>query len=118
MADWKSPVTGPILDNPEPPEFPRMPASDSPVPTPPITIYSSAMCGYCMAAKNFLSSRGLAWNEVRIDLDPGERERMVARTRRTSVPQIFIGDTHVGGYDDLMALHRAGKLETLLEAAR
>ena len=85
---------------------------------PPITLYSSAICGYCMAAKNFLRSRGLAWDEVRIDLDPAERERMVARTRRTTVPQIFIGDTHVGGYDDLMALHRAGKLEALLEAGK
>lgn len=85
-----------------------------PQPTPAITVYTSAMCGYCMAAKNFLKSRDLAWNEVRIDLDPSERERMMARARRTSVPQIFIGDTHVGGYDDLMALHRAGKLEALL----
>ena len=69
-----------------------------------------------MAAKNFLKSRGLEWNEVRIDLDVAERERMVARARRTSVPQIFIGDTHVGGYDDMMALHRAGGLASLLEA--
>ena len=81
---------------------------------PSITLYTSAVCGYCVAAKNFLRSRGLAWDEVRIDLDPVERERMVARTRRTSVPQIFIGDVHVGGYDDLMALHRAGKLDPLL----
>ena len=81
---------------------------------PPIIIYSSAICGYCVAAKNFLRSRGLEWEEVRIDLDPAERERMVARTRRTSVPQIFIGDVHVGGYDDMMALHREGKLEPLL----
>jgi len=51
---------------------------------------------------------------VRIDLDPAAREKMVARTKRTSVPQIFIGDTHVGGYDDMMALHRAGGLEPLL----
>jgi glutaredoxin 3 len=65
-------------------------------------------------AKNFLRSKGLAWNEVRIDMDAEERERMVARTKRTSVPQIFVGETHVGGYDDLMALHRAGKLEPLL----
>lgn len=84
---------------------------------PPITLYTSATCGYCVAAKNFLKSRGLSWNEVRIDLDPGERERMVARARRTTVPQIFIGETHVGGYDDLMALHRAGKLESLLGGA-
>jgi len=81
---------------------------------PPITLYTSAVCGYCVAAKNFLRSRGLAWQEVRIDTDPAEREKMVSRTHRTSVPQIFIGDTHVGGYDDMMALHRAGKLEPLL----
>ena len=81
---------------------------------PQITLYTSAVCGYCVAAKNFLKSRGLGWKEVRIDTDPAEREKMVARARRTSVPQIFIGDTHVGGYDDLMALNRAGKLESLL----
>ena len=78
------------------------------------TVYTSAICGYCVAAKNFLRSRGLEWREVRIDLDPVERERMVSLTRRTSVPQIFIGEVHVGGYDDMMALHRAGKLEPLL----
>ena len=83
---------------------------------PPIIMYTSAICGYCVAAKNFLRSRGLEWQEVRIDLDPVERERMVARTRRTSVPQIFIGDVYVGGYDDMMALHRAGRLEALLGA--
>jgi glutaredoxin 3 len=81
---------------------------------PPITVYTSAMCGYCVAAKNFLKSRGLAWDEVRVDLDPAERERLVARTGRTSVPQIFVGDVHVGGYDDMMALHRAGKFDPLL----
>jgi len=82
--------------------------------TPAVTIYSSASCAYCVAAKNFLNSKGIGWNEVRIDMDPAERQKMVALAKRTSVPQIFIGDTHVGGYDDLMALHRAGKLEPLL----
>jgi glutaredoxin 3 len=82
---------------------------------PEITLYTSATCGYCVAAKNFLRSRGLEWKEIRIDLDPAERARMVERARRTSVPQIFIGDTHVGGYDDMMALHRAGGLEPLLQ---
>ena len=81
---------------------------------PAITLYSSAICPYCVAAKNFLKSKGRTWNEVRIDLDPAARLAMVERTRRTSVPQIFVGDTHVGGYDDMMALHRAGKLEPLL----
>jgi glutaredoxin 3 len=86
-------------------------------PAPEITIYTSAVCGYCVAAKNFLKSKGLQWREVRIDTDPAEREKMLARARRTSVPQIFVGETHVGGYDDLMALHRAGKLDPLLAGA-
>lgn len=81
---------------------------------PQITLYSTAVCPYCVAAKNFLKSKGQDWTEVRIDLDPAEREKMVARTRRTSVPQIFVGEVHVGGYDDMMALHRAGRLEPLL----
>jgi len=86
-------------------------------PSPGITIYSSAICPYCVMAKNFLKSRGLGWTEVRIDLDAGARQKMVALARRTSVPQIFIGETHVGGYDDMMALHRAGKFESLLAGA-
>ena len=84
---------------------------------PEITVYTSAICAYCVATKNFLKSKGLSWNEVRIDTDPGQREKMLALARRTSVPQIFIGDTHVGGYDDMIALHRAGKLEPLLTGA-
>jgi glutaredoxin 3 len=82
---------------------------------PPITIYSTAICPYCVAAKNFLKSQGREWNEVRIDLDPAEREKMLNLARRTSVPQIFVGDVHVGGYDDMMALHRAGRLQALLD---
>ena len=82
---------------------------------PVITLYSTAICPYCVAAKNFLQSKGREWTEVRIDLDPAEREKMMARTRRTSVPQIFVGEVHVGGYDDMMALHRAGGFEPLLE---
>ena len=84
---------------------------------PTITLYTSAVCGYCVAAKNFLRSKGLAWEEVRVDAKPEERRHMVARTGRTTVPQIFVGETHVGGYDDMMALHRAGKLEPLLAGA-
>ena len=84
---------------------------------PVITMYSSAICPYCVMAKNFLKSRGLDWTEVRIDIDADARQKMVALARRTSVPQIFIGETHVGGYDDMMALHRAGKLEPLLVGA-
>ena len=81
---------------------------------PEIILYTTAICPYCVAAKNFLKSKGQGWTEVRIDTDPVAREKMMASTRRTSVPQIFIGETHVGGFDDLMALHRAGKLEPLL----
>ncbi|MGH8031952.1 MAG: glutaredoxin 3 [Luteimonas sp.] len=95
--------------------------SDQPVPEiarPEIVIYTSAICGYCAAAKNFLKSKGLAWREVHIDTAPVERERLVALTRRTSVPQIFVGDTHVGGYDEMMALHRSGKFELLLAGDR
>jgi len=91
--------------------------SDTATDGPAITLYTTAICPYCVAAKNFLKSKGRHWNEVRIDLDPEERDRMIARARRTSVPQIFIGETHVGGYDDMMALHRAGKLEPLLAGA-
>ena len=90
-----------------------MSETDAPV----VTIYSTAICPYCVAAKNFLKSRGRQWREVRIDLDPAERDRMVELTRRTSVPQIFVGETHVGGYDDMIALHRAGKLDPLFEGA-
>lgn len=96
------------------PETALSDASATPATPAPITIYSTAICPYCVAAKNFLKSKGLGWTEVRIDTDPVEREKMMAKTRRTSVPQIFVGDTHVGGYDDMMALHRAGKLEPLL----
>lgn len=82
-----------------------------------ITLYTSAVCPYCVAAKNFLRSRGQQWREVRVDLDAGERQRMIARAGRTSVPQIFIGDVHVGGYDDMIAMHRRGALEPLLANA-
>ena len=80
----------------------------------PVVMYTTAVCPYCVAAKNFLKSRGLSWDEVRVDTDFEARRRMMDLARRSSVPQIFIGETHVGGYDDLMALHRAGKLEPLL----
>ena len=97
-------------------ETPRIPVSSAEA-SPRIVMYTTAVCPYCVAAKNFLKSKGQTWEEVRVDTDPAEREKMVALARRTSVPQIFIGETHVGGYDDLIALHRAGKLEPLLAGA-
>ncbi len=92
-------------------------SSDPQTAIPVITLYTTAICPYCVAAKNFLKSKGLRWDEVRIDLDQQAREAMLARARRTSVPQIFIGETHVGGYDDLISLHRAGKLDPMLAGA-
>lgn len=83
---------------------------------PDIKIYSTAVCPYCVAAKNFLKQRGQTWEEVRIDLDPALRKEIVEKTGRTSVPQIFINGQHVGGFDDMVALDRAGGLAPLLEA--
>lgn len=80
-----------------------------------ILIYSSAFCPYCVAAKNFLKARGLEWRELRIDTDADARQAMMSKTQRTSVPQIFINDTHVGGFDDMVALDRAGEFQPLLE---
>ena len=82
---------------------------------PVITLYSTAICPYCVAAKNFLKSRGHSWTEVRVDTDPAQRAAMLARTKRTSVPQIFIGEFHVGGYEELVSLDRRGGLQPLLE---
>ncbi|HZX80316.1 MAG TPA: glutaredoxin 3 [Lysobacter sp.] len=82
-----------------------------------IVIYTTAVCPYCVAAKNFLQSKGQIWEEVRVDTNPEIRRKMTEMTGRTSVPQIFINDTHVGGYDDMIALHRKGGLEPLLGEA-
>ncbi len=96
----------------DPRASPEFPVPDS---RPPIRIYSTAICPYCVAAKNFLKSQGREWTEIRVDLDLAEREKMVNLARRTSVPQIFVGEVHVGGYDDMMAMHRAGRLLPLLD---
>ena len=82
-----------------------------------IEVYSTAVCPYCVAAKNLLKSKGLEWSEVRVDTDPAQRDAMLARSGgRRTVPQIFINDQLVGGYDDLVAADRSGKLAELLEA--
>lgn len=80
---------------------------------PEVIMYSTAVCPYCVAAKNFLKSRGLGYQEVRVDTDPAARALMMERTRRTSVPQIFINGSHVGGYEELVALDRSGGLVSL-----
>lgn len=83
-----------------------------------VLMYTTAVCPYCVAAKNYLKHKGVEYSEVRVDTDPARRTEMMERARRTSVPQIFVGDIHVGGYDDMVALDRAGKFAPLLEAAR
>jgi glutaredoxin 3 len=92
------------------------PASPGPTRAP-VTLYTTAICPHCVAAKNFLKSKGMDWTEVRIDRDPEARAFMMERARRTSVPQIFVGDTHVGGYDEMIKLHREGRFEALVAGA-
>ena len=80
-----------------------------------VRMYSTAVCPFCVMAERLLRSKGVTEIEkIRIDLDPGAREDMMARTGRRTVPQIYIGETHVGGYDDLAALDRRGALTPLL----
>ena len=80
----------------------------------PVLIYTSAICGYCMRAKQLLQRKGVAFDEISVDGKPDVRAEMVRKAGKTSVPQIWIGSTHVGGCDDLHALERAGKLDALL----
>jgi glutaredoxin 3 len=82
----------------------------------PVKMYTTQVCPYCVRAKQLLQQRGVTTiEEVRVDLDPVQREHMMALTGRRTVPQIFIGDTHVGGCDDLMALDGTGNLHSLLK---
>ena len=83
-----------------------------------VLMYTTAVCPYCIRAKKLLNARGVTEiEEVRVDLDPDRRDEMMTRTQRRTVPQIYIGETHVGGCDDLMALDAAGGLTALLESA-
>ena len=83
----------------------------------PVKMYTTAFCPYCVRAKQLLNARGVAQiEEIRIDTDPQARAVMMETTQRRTVPQIFIGSTHVGGCDDLMALDSRGALLPLLEA--
>ena len=80
-----------------------------------VKMYTTQVCPLCVRAKSLLAQRGVtAIDEIRVDLDPGERDRMVQLTGRRTVPQIFIGDVHVGGCDDLHALDQRGELLPLL----
>jgi glutaredoxin 3 len=77
-------------------------------------MYTTAVCPYCQMAERLLRSKGVDVEKVRVDLEPQRRVEMMEKTGRRTVPQIYVGETHVGGYDDLAALDRAGKLDPLL----
>ena len=80
-----------------------------------VTMYSTRWCPFCSSAEQLLSRKGVSnLVKIEVDLDPRAREIMIARSGRRTVPQIFIGDTHVGGFDDLSSLEREGKLDALL----
>ena len=82
-----------------------------------VEIYTSPLCGYCHAAKRLLSDKGVSYAEHDVSRNPDKRQEMLGRSNgRHTVPQIFVGDTHVGGYDDMAAMERDGKLDALLAA--
>jgi glutaredoxin 3 len=84
----------------------------------PVTIYTTPFCGYCLAAKRLLSGRGVAFDEIDVAAAPERRAEMVQRAMgRRTVPQIFVGDTHLGGFADIAALDHEGRLARLLEDA-
>ena len=79
-----------------------------------ILIYSTLICPYCNAAKQLLKSKNLDYQEIRVDQDRQQRQVMMEKSGRTSVPQIFINNQHIGGFDDLYAINRSGKLDAML----
>lgn len=89
--------------------------SDPEEPMPPVIIYTTPFCGYCHAAKRLLAAKGVAFDEIDVLSDPARRAEMIDRARgRRTVPQIFVGARHVGGYDDMARLDREGRLDPLL----
>jgi glutaredoxin 3 len=90
----------------------------TPVTNPEVTIYSTGWCPYCDRARGLLERKGVMFSEIKVDEDPAQRDFMLQRSGgRRTVPQIFIGDRHVGGFDDLYALDKAGELDRLLGRA-
>ena len=81
-----------------------------------IKVYSGNLCPYCNAAKRLLDSKNVTYQEINVDTDPSARTEMESLSQRSSVPQIFINGTHVGGFDDLAELNREGKLDEMLSA--
>lgn len=83
-----------------------------------VVMYSTGVCPYCVMAERLLTAKGVqAIEKIRVDLEPEQRATMMQKTGRRTVPQIYIGETHVGGFDELSALERAGKLDGLLQGA-
>jgi glutaredoxin 3 len=83
-----------------------------------VTVYTSDWCPYCQRAKSLFAQKNVAFNEINVEQDEKFREEMIKRSNRRTVPQIFIGDKHVGGCDDLFALDRSGELDRLIQGAR
>lgn len=83
-----------------------------------IVIYTAQRCGYCVMAKRLLDSKGVSYTEIDVDAEVGMREALMHKSKRRTVPQIYIGDFHVGGYDDLAALERQKALDSLLDRVR
>jgi glutaredoxin 3 len=81
-----------------------------------VVIYTRPFCGYCASALALLNKKGVAFTEIEAGFDPDKRREMMDRSGRSTFPQIFIGERHVGGSDDMMALERAGQLDVLLNA--
>lgn len=84
---------------------------------PEILIYTANLCPYCTMAKRLFDKKGVSYSEINVDSKPGLRQKMMEKTRRRTVPQIYIGDFHVGGFDDLYALETSHKLNNLLDPA-
>jgi len=81
-----------------------------------VLMYSTGVCPFCLMAERLLKSKGVEIEKIRVDLEPARRQEMMERTGRRTVPQIYVGEKHVGGYDDLAALDHAGGLDPLLAA--
>lgn len=82
--------------------------------TPKIEMYTTGMCPYCVRAKMLLQNKGMKWEEIRVDIDRERMAEMMQRSERRTVPQIFIDDRHVGGFDDMAAMDARGELDALL----
>ncbi|MFI4890212.1 MAG: glutaredoxin 3 [Steroidobacterales bacterium] len=82
---------------------------------PPITIYTASWCGYCQRAKRLLREKNLAFTEIDVESAPGLREEMMSRSQRRTVPQVFIGERHIGGSDELLELERSGELDRITQ---